>query len=313
MRIFVAGATGAIGRRLVPMLVDAGHDVVGMTRSASKCVGIREAGAEPVVADALDAAAVEAAVRAAEPEAVVHQLTAIPAAVDPRRFAEEFAPTNRLRREGTRNLVAAALASGARRLLVQSIAQAYAPVGGWVKTEDDPLYRDAPPVFRDTFRAVIDLETAVLGARGIEGVVLRYGNFYGPGTTYAADGSNAELVRRGGFPVAGEGPAHWSFIHVDDAATATVRALDQAEEGVYNVVDDEPAPVAEWLPVYAEALGAPEPPRTPAPRGSYGSFGMMLARGASNAKAKARFGWTPGYASWRDGFAADLTSGCDRV
>lgn len=307
MKIIVAGATGAIGRQLLPMLVESGHEVIGMTRSESKTSVIRESGAKPVVADALDAAAVEATVRAAEPEVVVHELTAIPAAVNPHRFAEEFAPTNRLRREGTRNLVAAALAAGARRIVAQSIAQAYAPVGGWVKTEDDPLYSDAPPVFRDTFQAIIDLEATVLGASGLETIVLRYGNFYGPGTTYAANGSNAELVRQQRFPIAGGGSAYWSFVHVGDAARATVLAVDRGESGVYNVVDDEPAAVADWLPVYAKALDAPQPPRTPPPRSPYGIHGMLLARGASNAKAKERLGWIPRHASWREGFAADLT------
>ena len=306
MKVIVAGATGAIGRQLVPMLVEAGHEVIGITRLASRASIIREVGAEPVVADALDAAAVDEAVRAAEPEVVVHELTAIPTAIDPRRFAEAFAATNRLRREGTRNLVAAAQAARARRIVAQSIAQAYAPIGDWVKTEDDPLYKDAPPVFRDTFRAVIDLEATVLSSVGLDAIVLRYGNFYGPGTSYAADGSNADLLRRLNFPIAGGGPAHWSFIHVEDAARATVIAIERGPAGVYNIVDDDPAAVADWLPVYAEALGAPPPRQTPPPRSPYGIHGMMLARGASNAKAKERLGWKPSYASWREGFTADL-------
>jgi 2-alkyl-3-oxoalkanoate reductase len=236
----------------------------------------------------------------------VHELTAIPAAVDPRRFAQEFAPTNRLRREGTRNLVAATATAGARRIVVQSIAQANALGGGWVKTEDDPLYRDAPPIFRDIFRAVIDLEATVREANALESVVLRYGNFFGPGTTYAADGSNAELVRQRRFPIAGGGPAHWSFIHVRDAARATVVAVEGGEPGVYNIVDDEPAAIADWLPVYADALAAPQPLQTPPPRSPYGIHGMLLARGASNAKAKEHLRWAPHHASWREGFAADL-------
>ena len=306
MKIIVAGAAGAIGRQLVPMLAEAGHKVVGLTRSKSKTSVIEGAGAEAVVADVLDAEEVEAAMRAAEPEVVVHELTAIPPVVNPRRFAEEFAPTNRLRREGTRNLVAAALAAGSRRIVAQSIAQAYAPVGNWIKAEREPLYGDAPPVFRDTFDAVIDLEATVLGANGLESIVLRYGNFYGPGTAYGRDGSNAELVRRQMFPIAGEGSARWSFIHVRDAARATLVAVSRGEPGVYNIVDDEPAAIADWLPVYAAALGAAEPPRTPAPRSAYGTYGMLLARGASNSKAKRLLGWAPHYASWRGGFAADL-------
>lgn len=307
MRVFVAGAGGAIGRCLVPILVQQGHEVVGTTRSPSKVEVIRDAGADPLVVDALDAAAVEAAVLQCEPEVLVHELTAIPPDIDPRRFAEQFAPTNRLRREATRNLMAAARAARVRRVVAQSIAQAYAPVGGWIKTESDPLYGDAPPVLADTFRAVIDLEATVLDADDVEGVVLRYGNFYGPGTAYAANGSNAELVRQRRFPIAGEGSAHWSFIHVADAARATVAAIRGAQPGVYNIVDDEPAAIVEWLPVYAKALGAPEPARIPPPRNPYAVHGMLLARGASNKKAKQGLDWTPRPASWREGFAAALT------
>jgi nucleoside-diphosphate-sugar epimerase len=277
-----------------------------MTRSRSNTSAIRDAGADAVIGDALNADTLETVVRAAEPEVVVHQLTAIPAAVDPRRFAEEFEPTNHLRREGTRNLVAAAQAAGARRIVAQSIAQAYAPVGGWIKTESDRLYDDAPPVFREIFRAVIDLEATVLGAEGLEAVVLRYGNFYGPGTAYAVDGSNAELVRRGRYPIAGEGTARLSFVHVRDAAAATVLAVKGGEPGIYNIVDDEPAALSDWLPAYAAALAAPEPPPTPTPHSDFGIQGALRARGASNAKARAQLGWVPRYASWREGFAADL-------
>jgi nucleoside-diphosphate-sugar epimerase len=306
MRIFIAGATGAIGRQLVPLLLAAGHEVSALVRTPDRGELIRALGAEPVLGDALDPASLEAAAREARPDAVVHQLTAIPSAIDPRRFAEAFAGTNRLRREGTRNLVAAARAAGAGRLLAQSIAQAYAPVGGWVKEEQDPLYAQAPEVFRDVFDAVIELERCALGAPELEPVVLRYANFYGPGTSYAIDGSNAELVRRELFPLAGEACAHWSFIHVADAARATVAALEHGSAGVYNVADDEPAAVRDWLPAYAAALGAPDPPHAPAPRGDYGTFGMLQARGASNARARAELGWAPRHASWREGFAASL-------
>jgi nucleoside-diphosphate-sugar epimerase len=306
VKIFVAGASGAIGRSLVPRLLGAGHEVIGMARSEAGAEMVRAAGAESVVADALDTAAVARAVNAAQPEVVVHELTAIPKRVDPRAFGDSFAATNRLRREGTRNLVDAAQAAGVRLFVGQSIAQAYAPVGGWVKTEDDPLYADAPEVFRATFDAVIALEQTIAGARGIDTVVLRYGNFYGPGTSWAADGSNAELVRASLFPVAGGGPAHWSFVHVEDAADATVLAIDRAAPGTYNVCDDEPAPVRDWLPSFADALGAPTPPHTGEPRGDYGRFGMLHARGASNAKARKVLGWRPGHSSWRQGFAASL-------
>jgi nucleoside-diphosphate-sugar epimerase len=286
------------------LLVAEGYEVTGLVRSSAKADAVRAMGAEAAVADALDFDALQAAVGAAEPEVVVHQLTSIPAQIDPRRFAEEFEVTNRVRREGTRNLVDAAIAAGARRVVVQSIAQAYKPVGGWVKTEEDPLYDDAPPVFREIFDAVIELEAIVLAADGIEGLVLRYGNFYGPGTRFASDGSDAELVRRQRFPIAGEGTAYWSFIHVADAAEATVRAVEHGEPGVYNIVDDEPAPIADWLPVYARALGAPTPPRTGPPRSDYGIQGMLRSRGASNTKAKQQLAWTPRYTSWRLGFGA---------
>lgn len=308
VRIFVAGATGAIGRQLVPLLVESGHSVTALTRAESKAAAIREAGAEAVVANVLDAHEITAAVLAQSPDVVVHELTAIPARIDPRRFAEAFVPTNRLRRDGTRNLLAAAVAAGSRRIVVQSIAQAYAPVGGWVKAEDDPLYLDAPSPFADIFQAIVDLETITLGSDAIEPVVLRYGNFYGPGTRFAADGSDAQLVREGRFPVAGGGPAHWSFIHVQDAAHATVQALDRGAPGIYNVVDDEPAPVADWLPVYAAALEAPSPRHVDPPRSDYGIHGMLLARGASNSKAKEQLGWSPLHASWREGFRADFAS-----
>jgi nucleoside-diphosphate-sugar epimerase len=306
MRVFLAGATGAIGRELVPALLASGHEVFGLARTAEKAELVRVAGAEPLLGDALDPASLEAAVRTAHPQVVVHQLTAIPPAIDPRGFADAFAPTNRLRREGTRNLIDAARAAGAERFVAQSIAQAYAPVGGWIKQEEDPLYSAAPEVFRAVFDAVIELERSTLEAGDLAPVVLRYGNYYGAGTAYAEDGSNAELVRRGLYPVAGDGPAHWSFIHVADAARATVAAIERAEPGVYNVTDDEPASVREWLPAYAAALGAPEPPRTGPPRSDYGAFGMLHARGAANTKARARLAWEPRHASWREGFAASV-------
>lgn len=263
-------------------------------------------GAYATIGDALNPASVAAAVSDSAPEIVVHELTAIPARIDPRRFAEDFQPTNRLRREGTRNLVAAATAAGARRFVAQSLAQAYKPVGGWIKAEDDPLYDEAPVVFREVFDAVIELEKTVLDAEPLEAVVLRYGSFYGPGTRFASDGSDAELVRAGRFPIAGEGCAHWSFIHVHDAAAATVQALDRGPAGIYNVVDDEPARIADWLPVYAEALGAPPPQRVGPPAGDYAAFGMLAARGASNAKARQQLEWSPRHASWRSGFATGL-------
>jgi len=311
MRVFVAGATGTIGRRLVPSLVEAGHEVTGMTRSPDKADALRAAGAEPAACDALDAEALRGAVAAAKPEVVVHELTAIPPAFNPRRMAEEFAPTNRLRTEGTRNLVDAAVAAGARRVVAQSIAFAYAPTGEWVKTEDDELFLDAPESFRSTIEAVQALEAAVLGEEGVEGLVLRYGFFYGAGTSYASDGFIAEQVRRRRFPVGGRGTGRFSFIHLEDAVRATVAAVEGGPPGKYNVVDDDPAPVSDWLPAYAAALGAPTPRRLPGwlvrlVAGPYALYTMTELRGASNARARERLGWAPQLSSWRQGFGAAL-------
>jgi nucleoside-diphosphate-sugar epimerase len=308
MRVFVAGATGVLGRRIVPLLVENGHEVVGMTRSPEKAGGLRAAGAEPVVADALDAGAVMAAVRAARPEVVVHELTDLSSIGGMRRLDRAFAGTNRLRTEGTDHLVAAARAAGARRLVAQSFGGfPYAREGAAVKTEADPLDPDPPGPFRSSLEAIVHLESAVLGAQGLEGVVLRYGGLYGPGTSIAPGGEHSELVRRRRFPVVGNGAGVWSFVHVDDAATATVAAIERGAPGVYNVVDDEPAAVAEWLPELAAALGAKPPMRVPAWMGrllasEYVVVIMTEARGASNAKAKAELGWHPAVTSWRRGF-----------
>ena len=311
MRVFVAGASGAIGRRLVPSLVEAGHDVTGTTRAADKAELLRAAGADPVVCDALDADAVRDAVAGAKPEVVVNQLTAIPPAFNPRRMAAEFAPTNRLRVDGTRHLLEAAAAAGARRFVAQSIAFGYSPTGEWIKTEDDELFLDAPAAFRGTVEAVHALETSVLGAGELEGVVLRYGFFYGPGTSYAPDGAVAEQVRRRRFPIGGRGTGRFSFIHLDDAARATIAAVEGGPPGVYNVVDDEPAPVSEWVPAYAAALGAPPPRRLPGwlvrlAAGRYAQYVMTELRGASNARARERLGWAPQLSSWRQGFGSAL-------
>jgi len=307
----VAGATGAIGRRLVPSLVEAGHEVTGMTRSPDKTEALRAAGAEPATCDALDGDAVRRAVAAARPEVVVHELTAIPPAFNPRRIADEFALTNRLRSDGTRHLVDAARAAGARRVVAQSIAFAYAPIGDWVKDEDAELFLDAPEAYRSTVEAVHSLETTVLGAEDLDGVVLRYGFFYGPGTSYAPDGAVAEQVRRRRFPIGGNGAGRFSFIHLDDAARATVAAVEGGPPGAYNVVDDEPAPVSDWLPAYAAALGAPAPWRVPGwvvrlVGGRYALYALTQLRGASNGRARERLGWTPQLSSWRQGFVQAL-------
>jgi nucleoside-diphosphate-sugar epimerase len=311
MRVFLAGATGVIGRRLVPMLVAAGHEVMGTTRSAAKTRALREAGAEPVIVDALDSEALRAAVLAAEPEAVIHQLTSIPPRIDPRKLERDFAVNDRLRGRGTRDLVAAAQAAGVKRIVAQSIAFAYLPgPPGTLHTETEVLHLDAPKPMKRTMQALHDLECAV---RGVQGTVLRYGYFYGPGSAIAPDGSTVEDLRRRRLPVVGGGGGVWSFIHVDDAARATVAALAlESKEGhVYNVVDDDPAPVREWLPALANAVGAPRPWRVPAPiariaAGGYGVTIMTKAQGASNALIKQELGWKPEHASWREGFRTAL-------
>jgi nucleoside-diphosphate-sugar epimerase len=304
MRVFVAGATGVIGRRLLPMLVEAGHQVAGMTRSAVRADLVRSLGAEPVVADAFDAEGLARAVGAFRPEVVVHQLTDIPKAIDPRRYEAQMAGNDRLRREGTRNLVEAARLAGARRVVAQGIAFAYAPGGAALRTESDPLHLEAPPPLRRSVEAVQTLESAVRSTPGIEGVVLRYGFFYGPGTVYAPDGSTAELVRRRRFPVVGGGAGVFSFVHVDDAARAAVLALAGGGPGTCNIVDDDPAPVREWLPLYAAELGAPRPWRVPRLlarllAGRAAVAFMTEAAGASNARARRELGFEPRHPSWR--------------
>ena len=307
MRVFVAGATGVIGRRLLPALVEDGHEVVGMTRAEAKADLVRELGAEPAIANAFDADRLRQVVAAARPEVVVHELTDIPSSINPRRFGEQFGLTNRLRREGTRNLVEAARAAGARRIVAQSVAFAYARKGSGLRVEEDPLALDEPPPWGDAVQAVGALEATVTGAEGMEGVVLRYGYFYGPGTSYASDGAQSEMVRRRRFPIVGEGSGLFSFIHVDDAAGATAGAISHGAPGVYNVVDDDPAPVREWLPELARALGAKRPLRVPVflarvVAGEYAVNLLTRSEGASNRKAKDELGLELRLHSWRRGF-----------
>jgi nucleoside-diphosphate-sugar epimerase len=306
MRVFVAGASGAIGRPLVPMLVQAGHEVTGTTRSEQRAEAIRAAGATPAVVDALDADALRQAVEAAAPEVIVHQLTALPDRFQPRR-KDLYDATNRVRQEGTRTLLTAARAAGARRLVCQSIAFAYAAgERPEVKDEDAPLALRAPAPFGEGVRTIDEMERAVVGAEGLDGLALRYGWFYGPGTYYADDGSIAADVRKRRFPVIGSGEGLSSFIHVDDAAGATVAAVEGGAPGIYNVVDDEPAAMRDWLPVYAEAIGARPPRRIPVwlARLFAGDMAAMMnvLPGASNAKAKRELGWEPRWRSWREGF-----------
>ena len=308
MRVFVAGATGAIGRRLVPLLVDRGHDVSALTHTPGRDGPLRAAGATPVVADGLDREAVVAAVRRIGPDVVVHEMTALAGGLDMRRFEQTFARTNELRTRGTDNLLEAAQAAGARRFVAQSFAGwPFARTGGPVKTEEAPLDPHPPPALRTTLEAIRHLEGAVGGADDIEGLVLRYGGFYGPGTSLAPDGEHTALVRKRRWPIVGGGTGVWSVVHIDDAAAATLAAIEHGPAGIYNVVDDEPAPVHEWLPYLAEVLGAKPPLHVPAwvgraAAGEHGLAMMTSIRGASNAKAKRELGWTPRYASWREGF-----------
>jgi 2-alkyl-3-oxoalkanoate reductase len=301
MRVFVVGASGAIGTRLVPQLIARGHEVIGTCRSPDKAEALRALGAEPLVLDALDARAVREAVATAEPDAIVHQATALADVKFSRNLDRSFAQTNRLRTEGTDNLLTAAREAGVTRFVAQSFASMRnAREGGMVKSEDDPLDPNPVKGTRETNAAMRHLEQAVTDAGGI---VLRYGGFYG-----AANDGLIEPVRKRQFPIVGDGGGVFSFIHLDDAATATVLALEHDGPAIYNIVDDEPAPVREWLPVLADALGAKPPRRFPVwlARLFAGEPGVMLgteARGASNAKAKRELGWTLRYPSWRQGFA----------
>ena len=302
MRVFVAGASGAIGTRLVPQLIDRGHEVIGTVRSPGNAGRVRSLGADAITLDLLDARAVRTAVLEAAPDAIVHQATALADVSFSRSLDRSFAQTNRLRTEGTDALLAAAREAGVRRFVAQSYASVrYARVGGPVKTEDDPLDPTPLSKTRETHAAMTYLDRAVSEAGGI---ALRYGSFYG-----AADDGLVEPVRRRRLPIVGDGGGVSSFVHLDDAAAATVLALEHDGAGIYNIVDDEPAPVREWLPVLAEALGAEPPRRVPRwlARLVAGDVAVMLgtdARGASNAKAKRELGWTLQHPTWRDGFAA---------
>jgi 2-alkyl-3-oxoalkanoate reductase len=319
MKVFVAGATGVLGRELVPQLVARGHEVVGMTRSASKRDLVRGLGARPVVADALDPGAVAEAVASAEPEVIVHQLTALSGKLSARDMrhperSSAVAMTNRLRTEGTDHLLAAGRVVGARRFVAQSIAAfRFARTGGPVQTEDDPLDPEPPAALRSGQAAILYLERAVTTIEWGAGLALRYGGFYGPGTgiSLAADAVMAGPVRKRRFPIVGDGGGVWSHVHIEDAAAATVAAVERGEPGIYNVVDDEPAPVREWLPVLARALGAKPPRRVPRwlarlAAGEAAALMMTDVRGASNAKAKRELGWQLRYPSWRQGFAQGL-------
>ena len=312
MKILVAGATGALGRQLVPRLVAAGHTVTGMTRTPSKQEALRAMGATPLVADALDAEQVAQAIAEARPEVIVHQLTALPGALDVRHWDRDFALTNRLRTEGTDHLLSAARAVGVRKFVAQSYAGwPSARTGGLVKTEDDPLDPAPPRGMKQSFEAIVHLERAVVGADWTEGVVLRYGGFYGPGTNMGRGGEMVDMVRKRRFPLIGQAGGVWSFVHIEDAAEATVIAVERATRGIYNIVDDEPAAVAEWLPTVARVVGAPAPPKLPrfVARVLAGQAAVSLvteSRGASNDKARRVLGWEPTHPTWRTAFAQEL-------
>src|SRR5690348_7918108 len=302
MKVLVVGASGAIGTRLVPQLVSHGHEVTGTYRTQGNAERVRALGAEPIALDLLDARAVRLAVLETAPEAIIHQATALAEAGFSRNLDRSFAPTNRLRTEGTDVLLAAAGEAGVRRFVAQSFASyRYAREGGPVKTEDDPLDPGPPAMARETNAAMTYLDTVVTGAGGI---ALRYGGFYG-----AANDGLVKPVRKRQFPVIGEGSGISSFIHLDDAAAATVLAVEGDQTGIYNIADDEPAPMSEWLPALAKALGAKPPRHVPTwLAGVIAGKGMVMmavgSRGASNAKAKRELGWTLRYPSWRQGFTA---------
>jgi 2-alkyl-3-oxoalkanoate reductase len=317
MKVFVAGGSGALGAQLVPELVAAGHEVVGMTRTASKQDELRALGARPVVADALDPDAVARVVGEAEPEVIVHQLTALSGAMkarDMRHPERFFATTNRLRTEATDHLLAAGRVVGARRFVAQSFGGwRWARTGGSVQTEADPLDPDPPAALRAGLSAILHLERAVTTIEWGEGLVLRYGGFYGPGTgiSSAPDAQMTAPIRKRLFPLVGDGGGVWSFVHIEDAAAATAAAVDHGRPGIYNVVDDEPAPVREWLPALASALGAKPPRRIPRwlarlAAGEAATVMMTDVRGASNAKAKRELDWQLRYPSWRLGFTKGL-------
>lgn len=319
MKILVAGATGAVGRRLVPLLVAAGHHVIATTRTPDKLSGLRTKGADPIVMDGLDSQAVMKTVVSSRPDVIVNQMTALASMRSLKRFDDEFALTNRLRTEGTGHLVAAATVSGVRKIVAQSYTGwSNQRQGGRIKTEADPLDSDPPSRMTRTLDAIQTLEHIVLHAAGLDGIAVRYGSLYGPGTSISCKGEIVEMIRQRKFPLIGNGAGVWSFIHVDDAAHATQLAIERGSPGLYNIVDDDPAEVSEWLPALARAVGAKPPLRLPAWIGRFaiGESGVAMMtkiRGSSNAKAKRALGWQPEYASWRDGFRRGLSAELPKI
>ena len=310
MKVMVFGATGAVGRPLVGMLRARGHEVAGTTRDPARAGALRDLGVEPIVCDALDADAVARVLDEHRPEVIVNQLTSLSAPFNPRRYVDWVEPTNILRSRGTRNLVDAARAAGTRLLVSQSIAFSYTWDGSGLAAEDDALL-EADGDFARAVTAMTELEQMTLHSEGLTGIVLRYGYFYGPGTSYSAAGDIGQMVRKRRFPIVGAGTGVFSFVHVEDAAAATVAAIERGVPGVFNVVDDDPAAMRDWLPAYAAALGAKPPRRVPLwlarlVTGRFVADGAARLRGASNARARRELGWEPRYASWRQGFRDGL-------
>jgi 2-alkyl-3-oxoalkanoate reductase len=312
MKVFVTGGTGAIGRFLLPLLLDKKHDVVALTRSVIKAAKLEESGVTAVIANPLDKQQLTAAVRRAEPDVIIHELTALAAAGNFRKLDEEFALTNRFRTEVTDTLLAAARTIGTRRFIAQSYCGwPYAKKGGPVKSEDDPFDAKPPESFTKTLSAIRSLEDKVRNTTFLEAVALRYGNFYGPGTAIGRGGTVYEMVRKRRLPIIGGGGGIWSFIHVLDAAHATITAMSRGTPGIYNIVDDEPAKVATWLPALAKAIDAKPPYNIPHWLGELlvGKAGVSMMteiRGCANAKAKRELNWKPVYPSWRIGFVDGL-------
>ena len=312
MRILLAGASGAIGRTLIPLLVEQQHEVFGLFRNPAHRDLVQSLGATPVIADVFDGQAINARFDEIRPQAVIHQLTAIPQRIDLRHMQRDFEMTNRLRTEGTRNLASAAVRVGVERFLAQSFAGwPYARRGITLKTEEDDLDPTPPPQMKATLDAIEMLEHTVLREKGFTGIVLRYGPFYGPYSSIAKDGTTTEDVRRRKIPIVGQGTGVFSFIHLHDAATATVAALTQAQHGIYNIVDDDPAPVMEWLPWLAQCVGAPPPRHVPnwlakLLIGEHAVAMMNDIRGVSNTKARGELNWAPRWSSWKEGFREGL-------
>jgi len=312
MKVFVAGATGVVGKRLVPLLVASGYEVVGMTRTQAREGWLRQVGAEAVVADGLDRAAVMQAVMRVEPDVIIHEMTGLTGVRSFKKFDDEFALTNRLRTEGTDYLLEAARAVGARRFIAQSYGNwNYERTGTALKTEEDSFDPTPPTNQRRTLEAIVYVEAAVVGASGLEGIALRHANHYGPGTSFALNGDLVKLIHKRQLPVIGDGGGIWSFIHVDDLAQATVAAVERGTRGVYNIVDDEPVASRDWIRALAEAVGAKPPRHVPVwlgklAAGEVGVSMMTQIRGTSNAKAKRELGWKPQYASYREGFRLGL-------